>query len=281
MNESTPKLFDQSALARNRMRARGMDPAHQFLKAEVADRLLERLQEVNRPFDEKVDLGGGITSFLPQPEQAAYRHEVFEGDATLLEPRSADLVVSNLDFHWVNDLPGLLVRLNQALRPDGLMCASLFGGQTLQELRHALIAAESEIRGGAEQRVIPFADVKDLGALLQRADFALPVTDVDTLTLTYEHPLNLMQELRGMGEANAMTGRPRTFLRRDVLMRACEIYQEKFSRADGRIIATFDVMYLTGWHPHESQQKPLKPGSGDVNLADALKAGKPPKKGGA
>lgn len=276
MTNNPPILFDHQAVQRNMRRAAGMDKRHTFLKAEIADRLHERLQEVNRPFPKRIDLGGGFAPYLPQAEKEAYTNIPARDGVLNTEPSSADLVVANLGLHWVNDLPGLLVQIKNALRPDGLFCAALFGGQTLHELRHSLITAESEICGGATARVIPFADVKDLGSLLQRAGFSLPVTDMDTLTLTYEHPLNLMQELRGMGEANALAARPRTFWRRDVLLRACNIYQQQFSRDDGRVAATFEVMYLTGWHPHESQQKPLKPGSGEVNLADALKAGKPP-----
>lgn len=254
-----------------------MDERHAFLRAEVADRLYERIQEVNRPFPGRLDLGGTFAPFLPPDEREAYHGAADTGATLELEPDSTDLIVSNLRLHWVNDLPGTLVQTRMALRPDGLFAASLFGGETLHELRHALLAAEAEITGGASQRVIPFADVRDLGSLLQRAGFALPVTDVDRITLTYEHPLLLMQELRGMGETNALIGRRKTFWRRDVMMRACEIYQQEFAMANGRVPATFDVMYMTGWRPHESQQKPLKPGAGEVSLADALKAGKPPK----
>ena len=275
MENAPPILFDAKCLARNRARAATMDSKHTFLRAEIADRMRERLLEVNRDFEHRIDLGGNFTPFIPQPEQNAYAHHQADDSSLELPAQSTDLIVSNLDMHWVNDLPGLLMQINKTLTPDGLLCASMFGGETLHELRQAFLMAESELTSGASQRVIPFADVKDLGSLLQRAGFALPVTDVDTLTLIYDHPINLMQELRGMGETNAMTARSRNFLRRDVLMRACEIYQQKFSREDGRIIATFEVMYLTGWHPHGSQQKPLKPGSGDINLADALKAGKP------
>lgn len=275
MENAPPILFDAQSLARNRARAATMDSKHTFLRAEIADRVQERLLEVNRNFESRVDLGGGFTPFIPQPEQKAYTSHQFDDSSLNLPAQSADLIVSNLDMHWVNDLPGLLMQINKTLTPDGLFCASMFGGETLHELRQAFLMAESELTSGASQRVIPFADVKDLGSLLQRAGFALPVTDVDTLTLTYDHPINLMRELRGMGEVNAMKARSKNFLRRDVLMRTCEIYQQEFSREDGRIIATFEVMYLTGWHPHSSQQKPLKPGSGDINLADALKAGKP------
>lgn len=255
-----------------------MDNRHAFLKAEIADRLFERLQEVNRDFPARADLGGAFAPYLPTADKDNYTSLAQEGPSLHIAPASQNLIVSNLGMHWVNDLPGLLIQIRSALKADGLFTASLFGGQTLHELRHAFLTAEAEITGGASARIIPFADVKDLGSLLQRAGFALPVTDVDTLTLTYAHPINLMQELRGMGEANALLGRSRKFLRRDVLMRTCEIYSEQFGQADGRIPATFEIMYMTGWHPHESQQKPLKPGSGDVSLVEALKAGKPPEK---
>ena len=275
--ETPPLLFDTHAVARNRKRSGRMDAGHQFLRAEIADRMQERLSEVNRTFATRIDLGGSFVPFLPKDVTEAYQTQSADDGVLNIAAQSSDLIVSNMVMHWVNDLPGLLVQIRNTLRPDGLFTGSLLGGQTLHELRHAFLAAESEITGGASPRVIPFADVKDLGSLMQRAGFALPVTDVDTLTLTYAHPLNLMQELRGMGEANALISRPKNFLRRNVLLRACEIYQEKFGMENGRIPATFEVMYLTGWHPHESQQKPLKRGSGKVNLADALKAGGPPK----
>lgn len=268
-------LFDAKAVERNHQRGRSMGPDFDFLRAEIADRILDRLADINRDFTNTLDVGG---NFAPHSTGGTIQ-TVGMGDEPLpVEADTFDLVVSNLALHWVNDLPGLMVQANRALKPDGLFMAALFGGDTLHELGHSLLAAEAELTGGANQRVIPFADVRDLGSLLQRAGFALPVTDMDTITVTYEHPLKLMQELRGMGEANAMHARSRSFLRRDVLMRACEIYQTKFGMADGRIPATFQIMYMTGWHPHASQQKPLKPGSGKVNLADALKAGGPPEK---
>lgn len=267
-------LFDTHTLAHNRARAARLAGDHDFLRAEVADRLADRLVDINRSFEARLDIGGDFARFEGCPAKIA---PISDSPLEAAE-NSFDLVISNLCLHWVNDLPGLLVQANRTLRPDGLFMAALLGGETLHELGHSLLAAEAEITGGARQRVIPFADVRDLGSLLQRAGFALPVTDMDTITVTYEHPLKLMHELKGMGEANALRSRSRNFLRRDVLMRACEIYQAKFGMANGRVPATFQVMYMTGWHPHESQQKPLKPGSGKVNLADALKAGGPPKK---
>lgn len=272
--DSTPILFDAAAVARNRARGRAMGSMFDFLREEVADRLSDRLADINRDFGDILDIGG---NYARHTNVVAAQLEASDGRLDTRE-RSFDLVVSNLALHWVNDLPGLMVQANRSLKPDGLFMAALFGGATLNELGHSLLAAEAEITGGASQRVIPFADVRDLGSLLQRAGFALPVTDMDTITVTYDHPLKLMQELRGMGEANALMARSRSFLRRDVLMRACEIYTEKFAQPDGRVPATFQVMYMTGWHPHESQQKPLKRGSGKVNLGDALKAGGPPTK---
>ncbi len=274
MSDSTPVLFDANAVARNRARGRVMGAGFDFLREEVADRLADRLADINRTFTDILDIGGNYGGHTGTETKAVPASD----DPLKTSENSHDLVISNLALHWINDLPGLMVQANRSLKPDGLFMAALFGGATLHELGHSLLAAEAEITGGASQRVIPFADVRDLGSLLQRAGFALPVTDMDTITVTYDHPLKLMQELRGMGEANALMARSRSFLRRDVLLRACEIYAEKFGQPSGRIPATFQIMYMTGWHPHESQQKPLKPGEGKVNLADALKAGGPPKK---
>lgn len=268
----TPNLFDTVALLRNRKRAEGMGDDHTFLKAEIANRLADRLQDVNRSFESVLDIGGDYT------KHTGTKAEIIElSDEPLgLTENTYDLIISNSLLHWVDDLPGLLIQLNRALKPDGLMMVAMFGGDTLQELRHALIAAEVEITGGAHARVIPFADVRDAGSLLQRAGFALPVADIDTITVNYSSPLKLLTDLRGMGEANALTERPRTFWRRDVLMRAMEIYGEQFATENDKVRATFQILYLAGWHPHESQQKPLKRGSGQVSLAAALKAGKPP-----
>lgn len=281
MQATPPKLFDYASVCAHRARSQKLDPKFQFLRTEVADRMRERLEEINRDFPKRLDLGDGFARFVPSLADTFETLPIVETKDGALpglptEP-TYDLITANLEFHWINDLPGLLVQLRRCLNPDGMILASLFGGETLHELRHALIAAEVEITGGATARVIPFADVKDVGSLLQRAGFALPVTDMDTLRFTYEHPLQLMHELRGMGETNALSDRPRNFFRRDVVMRACGLYAEKHQLETGRVPATFDVVYLTGWQPHESQQKPLKPGSGKISLADALKAG-PPKR---
>ena len=183
---------------------------------------------------------------------------------------SLDLAVSNLALHWSNDLVGALVQIRRALRPDGLFIGALFGGSTLTELRQSLLIAESEMGGGAGARVSPFADTFDGAALLQRAGFALPVADSDRITVRYEHTLQLMADLRAMGETNLLIDRPRAPLTRAVLARTAEVYSERFGLPDGRIPATFEIITLTGWAAHESQQKPLKPGSAKMRLADAL-----------
>lgn len=183
---------------------------------------------------------------------------------------SLDLVVSTLALHWTNDLVGALVQIRRALKPDGLFIGAILGGATLTELRQSLLQAEAELTDGAGLRVSPFADGFDGAALLQRAGFALPVADLDRVTVRYDHPLKLIGDLRAMGETNALLDRSRRPLSRPVLMRACAIYAEKFAQPDGRIPATFEIVTLTGWAPHPDQQQPLKPGSAKMRLADAL-----------
>ena len=183
---------------------------------------------------------------------------------------SLDLVVSALALQFVNDLPGVLVQVRRALKPDGLFLAALIGGDTLTELRQSFAAAESEIEGGVSPRVAPFADLRDLGALLQRAGFALPVTDIERVTVRYDSAFALMRDLRRMGATNALLDRRRTPLKRATLMRMAEIYAQRFADSDGRLRATFEIVWLSGWAPHPDQQQPLKPGSAQARLADAL-----------
>jgi SAM-dependent methyltransferase len=182
-----------------------------------------------------------------------------------------NLVVSLLSLQAVNDLPGALVQIRRALQPDGLFIGCLLGGSSLTELRQAFTEAEAEIEGGVSPRVAPFADVRDVGSLLQRAGFALPVTDIEPVTVRYRDPFGLFRDLRAMGLTNPLEARRRTPLRRQTLMRAATIYAERFADPDGRLRATFDILWLSGWAPHESQQKPLRPGSAKMRLADALK----------
>jgi SAM-dependent methyltransferase len=183
---------------------------------------------------------------------------------------SFDLIVAPLTLHFVNDLPGALLQIRRCLKPDGLFIGGLFGGATLQELRRAWLEAESEISGGASPRVAPFADVRDLGGLLQRARFALPVVDADVMRVRYASALDLMHELRAMGASNILADRRRTPVSRALLMRVSEIYADRFADPDGRVPATFEMLVMTAWAPHESQQKPLQPGSAKARLADAL-----------
>lgn len=277
-------LFD-SALARRRLaRARGGGYAG-FLLDRLADDLDDRLGAVLRNFCAVLDLatpthcltpyligrytGAGLFRLSPLPERG---DGVIVGDPECLPlaPGSLDLAVSLLALQAVNDLPGTLVQLRRALRPDGLFIGCLLGGATLTELRQSFAQAESEIDDGISPRVAPFASVREAGALLQRAGFALPVADTDTVTVRYADAFGLMRDLRAMGMTNVLTERRRVPLRRVVLLRMAEIYAERFSDPDGRVRATFEVLWLSGWAPHASQQKPLKPGSVTARLAEAL-----------
>ncbi len=281
-------LFDHRLIDTNRRRALSAGPAD-FLLEVVAGELAERLSVVERRFERAIELHGhtGLvaraltaTGKIDHMERVESDRIFAAPDETLtvspletvpVEPQSANLIVSPLALHLTNDTPGIFVQICRALKPDGLFLAAIPGGGTLQELREVLLAAESEITGGASPRVIPFPDVRDVGALLQRGGFALPVTDRETYTVRYDSLFPLMRDLRAMGMANPLTGRSRRPLSRALLLRAAELYAERFSDPDGRIRATFSIIYASGWAPHESQQKPLKPGSAKMRLADALK----------
>jgi SAM-dependent methyltransferase len=258
-----------------------------FLLDRVAADVEERLSLVSRGFPRALDLGTPgpqITQVLgrdpgrlviraaPLLAGAGPLSSVADEEALPFASESFDLAVSALSLQWANDLPGVLVQIRRALAPDGLFLAALVGGQSLTELRTALTAAEAELTGGASPRVAPFVDVRDLGGLLQRAGFALPVTDVEPVIVRYSSMFALMRDLRAMGATNALCERSRVPLRRAVLLRAAEIYAERFSDPDGRLRATFDIVWLSGWAPHDSQQKPLAPGSARMRLSDALNA---------
>jgi len=251
MTDGPPLIFDHKARALHLARAVRMT-GDAFLRGEAIAGLSERIAAVTRDLPYRRELG------LDAGEHV---------DAT---PESLDLMTSNLLLHAVNDLPGVLMQARRALKPDGLFLAALFGGETLTELRQSLAAAELEILGGISPRVAPFADVRDLGGLLQRAGFALPVADVERTTVRYRDFMQLIRDLRVMGETNALTERSRKPMRRDMLAATLAHYARHFADPDGRLRATFDIVYLTGWAPHESQQQPLKPGSAKARLADAL-----------
>ena len=269
---TTPVLFDRALLARRLVRARKLGPAA-FLLDRVREDLVERLAAVNRSFTEAADIwtpGEGLS--LPQLN---VRHvDIISSDETLpLTPASLDLVVSALAFQFVNDLPGVLAQIRRALKPDGLLLAALIGGDTLTELRRSFAAAESECEGGVSPRVAPLADLRDIGGLLQRAGLALPVTDVDRVVVRYDNALALMADLRRMGATNILLERKYAPTRRTTMLRMAQIYGERFADPDGRIRATFDIVWLSAWAPHESQPKPLRPGSATASLEEAVKKG--------
>ncbi|TVR78180.1 MAG: methyltransferase domain-containing protein [Rhodospirillales bacterium] len=283
------QVFDRRVIRLRRDRAAARLSDHDFLLAEVGERLADRLDDVRRRFPLALDLGchtgtfgrclqgrGGIERLVhadlspsmaaaaPAPAVAADEEVLPFGAGTF------DAVFSLLSLHWVNDLPGALLQMRHALKPDGLLLAAMLGGDTLHELRTALMEAEVAVEGGLSPRVSPFADVRDAGMLLQRAGFALPVVDTETVTVSYSDPFKLMRDLRGMGAANAVLQRRRGMTRRATLMTAAARYADRFGDAEGRVPATFQVLYLTAWAPHPDQPRPLRPGSAAGRLADAL-----------
>lgn len=259
-----PTLFDRELLAQRRARATSEGA---FLHLAIAEQVLERLNEVNKTFQDTLVIGPRADSWA----KTVGGRGIPDTETLPLTESSQDLIIHALALHWANDPVGQLVQMRQALRPDGMMIAALFGGQTLKELRTSLAEAETEIEGGLSPRIAPMGEIRDLGGLVQRAGLALPVADSTVLNVTYETPLHLMRDLRAMGETNVMTARRKNPMRRETLLKACEIYTQNYSE-DGRILATFEIIFLTGWSPHESQQKPLKPGSAQMLLADALGA---------
>jgi len=297
------EIFDRALVRTRRNRAAANFSSFDFLLRRVIEQTCERMLEINRIFQTVLDLGchnGLFAHSLFRQEEFASLGSNIE---TLLQSDSAtamvgaaspseggqnlhrlvcdeeqlpfkeagfDLAVSHLGLHTVNDLPGTLIQIRQALKPDGLFIGAFFGGQTLRELKCALMQAETEIEGGVSPRVAPFADIRDIGALLQRAGFALPVIDLDKVTVSYDNLIKLMADLRGMGQSNTLTQRRKKPLRRSTLLRASEVYQSEFGQEDGRLPATFEIIFATGWAPHSSQQQPLRPGSAKVSLADAL-----------
>ncbi len=292
MTPGTPILFDRAALRARRARAAGNFADHDFLYREIADRLADRLDDVVRRFPIALDLGtrgdllaevlggrGGVETLVrmdlsPEFVRRGAVGPGVVGDEEFLPFAAAsfDLVFSVLGLHWVNDLPGALLQINRALKPDGLFAGAFLGGATLMELSDALRRAESEIEGALSPRTAPLADLRDAAGLMQRAGFALPIADSEIITVTYADPLALMRELRGMAETNVAAGRRRNPTRRATLFRAAEIYMAEHAGPDGRIPATFEVVTIMGWHPAATQQQPARRGSATARLATALDA---------
>ncbi len=288
-SSSAALIFDRMALRRQRQRAARQRPACDFLHREVAERLDDRLRDVLRDFPLAVELGchnGALSEMLAANPRigtvfgcdlapafaAAHGHLAVDEEFLPFAENSIDLIVSSMALHWVNDTPGTLAQIARCLKPDGLFLAALIGGQSLEALRDCFMEAELDIRGGAGAHVSPLIDIRDGGALLQRAGFALPVADLETVTVSYENAFSLMRDLRHMGEGNALAARQKHFARRDVLMKTAALYQQRFADEEGRIGARFDILFLIGWKPHESQPKPLAPGSGKISLARAVGA---------
>jgi SAM-dependent methyltransferase len=283
LNENAaPILFDRTLLLRRQQRAEKLGRVT-FLLDRVAEDMAERLRAVLREFSAVADIWTP-GELLRGPARDRFKdvtHVSLDELATEtlpFQPETLDLAVSALAFQFVNDLPGVLAQIRRALKPDGLLLAAMIGGDTLIELRQSFAAAEAECEGGVSPRVAPFADLRDIGALLQRAGFALPVTDVDRVVVRYDSAFALMTDLRRMGATNILIERSRRPTRRATLLRMAQIYSERFADPDGRIRATFDVIWLSGWAPHPSQQQPLKPGSAKTGLAEAVR-GLPPSPG--
>jgi SAM-dependent methyltransferase len=288
------QVFDRRQVRRQRDRAAQGLGEHDFLLREVAERLADRLLDTTRRFPLALDLGchtGGLADVLAgrggierlvrcdlspaMASRAGGWAVAADEEALPFADGTFDLVISNLSLHWVNDLPGALLQIRRILKEDGLFLGAMLGGDTLVELRQCLLDAELAEEGGVGPRVSPFVEIKDAGALLQRAGFGLPVADVDTITVTYANALGLLADLRGMGEANAVATRRKAFTRRATLFHALDLYEERFKNDGGRLPATFQVLTLTGWRPHASQQQPLARGSGRISLAAALGDNRP------
>ncbi|WP_069189413.1 methyltransferase domain-containing protein [Candidatus Terasakiella magnetica] len=289
-------VFDRKMVRKHRDRAAESWPDFDFLHKEVAARLCDRLDDVVRDFPLALDIGchgGDVASVLRDypkvkkliqcdlSEKMVKRANAQNATSLVVDeeflpfaPNSFDLIVSNLSLHWTNDLPGALLQINRCLKPDGLFIGTMFGTETLRELRQCLNETEMEVDGGISPRISPFADVRDAGMLLQRAGFNLPVVDADSIDVRYENPMKLLKDLKGMGENNKVLERRKNFTKRELIFKAMQKYMEEFTGDDGRVPATFQVMFMTAWKDDPSQQKPLKPGAGITGdakkLADAL-----------
>ena len=280
---SAPRLFDHAVLHARVTRRQRLDTGADFLFRRCAEDLADRLAPMLRPFPDILVSGASTQAFTTvlkalRPQSTVHHATASTPDLLLgengqpLPPESLDMIASVLSLQHANDLPGALIQIRRGLKPDGLFLGCLAGGATLTELRQCLTQAESDLTGAVSPRVFPFADVRDMGGLLQRAGLALPVADSESLIVRYDDIFALMADLRLMGATNILHERSRRFTRRAILLKAAEIYAHRFADADGRIRATFEIIWLTGWAPHESQQQPLKPGSAKQRLAAALGA---------
>lgn len=285
---SPPLVFDRQILSQRRARALPGLQDYDFLLQRAGYSLQDRLEDIPRAFPTALEIGSRTPAAVRQGWESASRiidllvmdlitphvtdHAVFRGDEEMLpfQDGTLDLVISNLCLHSVNDLPGALVQIRRALKPDGLFLASMFGGETLWQLKQAFAHAETTLKNGLSPRVFPFADKQQMGGLLQRAGFSLPVVDSEILTVTYPHLFKLMADLRGMGEGNIIAARSKHNPGKAFFETAAQFYQEHFAGPDGKIEATFEIIFLIGWAPHDSQQKPLRPGSAKTSLAEAL-----------
>jgi len=293
MDAMTETVFDSRALRHHRQRASTTLGDHDFLIAEVAERLAERLAEVSGRFPRIAEIGFSAAA-LPAGWGESLRLHLTEAAGLLspgqpvgvvadaarlpLKAGTIDAVLSLFALHWITDLPGALIQIRRSLRADGFFIAAFPGGNSLYELRQAFLEAEARTTGGASPRISPLVDIRDAGALLQRAGFAMPVADVDRLTVRYDDAFALMHDLRGMGETNSHVGRRRHFSRRDTLLAVADILHRRFVDETGRIPVTFDIIWMTGWAPHPDQPQPLKPGSARTSLAAVLP---PPPSSGA
>ncbi len=286
---SSINVFDRSAVRRHRDRAADDFHMYDFIFREAGSQLVARLDEIKRKFPLVLSMGAGgdgqaqllrrhdsvgslVMSDLSERMAGREKGLSVSADEEFLPfgEDCFDMIISNLCLHWVNDLPGALIQIRRALKADGLFMATLLGGSTLNEMRQALAEAEISEEGGLSPRVSPFPDVRAAGDLLPRAGFALPVADVDTITVSYSDPLKLMRDLRGMGESNALNERRKNFTPKKTMLAASNRYRQLFGDSEGRIPATFQVITLTAWKPHPSQPKPLKPGTASLTLAEAL-----------
>jgi len=292
--KAPPKLMDQTAHRQNRDRAAAGFGQFNYIKQAVVERLVDRLEVMRQSFPLMLDMGahhgevgkaclasGKVDKLISMDPSLAMAQQmdktanplVMDYENCHFAEAAFDAVVSGFSLHWVNDLPGLLSRMRRWLKPDGLLLIAMAGGASLSGLRSCLAEAESRTAGGLSPRVLPMGDIRDLGGLLGRAGFALPVADSDTITITWDNPLQMMRELRQMGEANAMNGRIKHFTRKETMMQAASLYQQRYGMDDGRVSAEIEIITLTAWTPSPAQQKPLKPGSAQHNLADFLKTG--------